>query len=476
METTSVHYEPDAISLSRHAGFPIPISQRKLLLAGVDLALLNGILLLGLQYNSDTALSPINIMLRPVWYVTLTTLWLIIASAGNNYSLKQAAQVSTSVFGVIKALFITGIIYAFLPLLSPPLPVNRSHILLFAGLTAGLLSLWRVIYATVLVQPNFQRRALIVGAGWAGCTIAQVIKDHDPDYKIIGYIDDDEAKQGQVIEGARVLGKRTDLNMLVKAYRVSDIVMAITHDMHEDVMREVLKCYEQAVRIVCMPVLFEQTTGRIPVKHIGERWLISLPIDRESVGLYPVIKRVIDVVIASFGLLILAPFFPFIALTILLDSPGSIFYRPERIGRGGKPFRLWKFRTMVPNADCIGDPTFTKKKDKRITRIGRILRATHIDELLQFINILKGEMSVVGPRPERYVPELEEKIPFYRIRYGAKPGAAGWALVKQGYAEGADDTLIKLEYDLYYIKHLSLSLDILIIVKTAVRMLTLRGR
>jgi lipopolysaccharide/colanic/teichoic acid biosynthesis glycosyltransferase len=225
-----------------------------------------------------------------------------------------------------------------------------------------------------------------------------------------------------------------------------------------------------------MPELYGQITGRIPVEHIGDRWLVSLPLDRDSRGFYPLAKRAMDIAIAGIGVLVLAPVFPFLALALYLDSPGPVFYRPERLGRGGKLFRVWKFRTMVPDADRIGDPTFTKKDDDRITRVGRILRATHVDEFPQFINILKGEMSAVGPRPERHLAEFEETIPFYRARYAVKPGMAGWGLVKQGYAEGAEDTLIKLQYDLYYIKHRSLSLDILILAKTAIDMVTFGGR
>ena len=464
------------VTLPRLPWIPLRMSQRRLLLAGVDLVLLNGALLLGLHLNLDMSLSFTTIMLRPLWFATLTILWLIIASASDNYDVKQAAQASTSAFGVVKALLITGVIYIFLPLLSPPLLTTRSPILFVGGLAAGLLALWRITYATVLVQPNFQRRALIVGAGWAGRTIAQAIKEHDPGYEIIGYVDDDEAKQGEAIESIPVLGKWTDLTTLAQTHGVSDIVLAITHHMHTDLVQAVLKCFEQGVHIVPMPELFEQITGRIPVEHIGERWLVSLPIDRDPRGLYLIVKRAMDIAIASIGLLVLAPFFPFLALAIKLDSPGPIFYGPERLGRGGKPFRPWKLRTMMPNADCIGDPTFTKKNDDRITRVGRILRATHVDELPQFINVLKGEMSAVGPRPERYVPELEETIPFYRVRYAVKPGMAGWALVKQGYAGGIEETLIKLQYDLYYIKHQSLTLDILILAKTATDMLTLRGR
>jgi lipopolysaccharide/colanic/teichoic acid biosynthesis glycosyltransferase len=246
--------------------------------------------------------------------------------------------------------------------------------------------------------------------------------------------------------------------------------------MHGEVLRAVLECYERGARILPMPALYEQVTGRVPVEHIGDRWLVALPLDRDTRTLYRPIKRAIDVAVSVVGLLLLAPLFPFLALAIKLESPGPVFYRPERLGRGGRPFRLWKLRTMVANADRVGDPTFTGKQDSRVTRIGWLLRAAHVDELPQFLNILKGDMSLVGPRPERYVKELEEQIPFYRMRLAVKPGTAGWALVKQGYAEGKAGTLVKLQYDLFYIKRQSFYLDMVILIRTAITMLFRRGQ
>ena len=463
-------------ALARVFWFRLRVSHRRLLLAGVDLVLLNGALLLGLHLNRDMPLSLTTFALRPQWFVTLTLLWLLIASANDSYDLKRAARPADSAFGVVKALLLTGAIYTFLPLISPALLKRRWPILLVGALAAGLLALWRIAYAMLNRQPGFRRRVVIVGAGWAGRTIAKAIKEYEPGYEIVGYVDDDEAKQGQIIEDARVLGGWTDLISLVQSQSVSDIILAITHDMHADLVRAVLSCFEQGVSVGSMPELFEQITGRIPVEHIGDRWLVSLPIDRDPRGLYVLVKRAMDIAIASIGLLAFSLFLPFLALAIKLDSPGPVFYRPERLCQGGNPFRPWKLRTMVSSADRSGDPVFTKKNDDRITRVGRILRAAHVDEFPQFLNILKGEMSAVGPRPERYVPGLEERIPFYRTRYAVKPGMAGWALVKQGYAEGTEETLVKLQYDLYYIKHQSLFLDVVILTKTAIDMLTLRGR
>jgi len=456
--------------------FPLHISQRKALLIGVDLVLLNTALLLALRLNLNMPASYTTIALHPEWFASLTLLWLTIASANDNYEVKQAAQVFSSIFGIIKTLLITGVIYTLLPLVSPPLPTERPLILPVETLAAGLLGLWRTFYATVLVRPNFQRRVLIAGDGWAGRIIAQTIKKYDPSYEIIGYVNGDASGQELDIKGASVSDKWVDLATYAHDHNVSDIVLTNPHDMQSGQLQAFLTCFEQGVRIVPMPELFEEITGRIPVEHIDNSWLGFLPIDWDSRRLYLIVKRAMDIVIAGIGLLLLAPSFPFLALAIKLDSSGPIFYRPKRLGRGGKPFRLWKFRTMVSNADRIGDRTFTKRHDQRITLVGRFLRTTHIDELPQFINVLAGDMSLVGPRPERHVPELEDSIPYYRTRYAVKPGATGWALVKQGYAEGLEGTLIKLQYDLYYIKHQSLSFDVLILWKSVIHMLTMRGR
>jgi exopolysaccharide biosynthesis polyprenyl glycosylphosphotransferase len=463
-------------AVQRRTRFPLQISQRKILLICVDLALLNISLLLGLYFSEGLPFSIMTVATQPLWFVTLSIIWLIIASANDNYEVIQAAKLSSSVLGIVKTLVTTGLLYVFIQLLSPQLGAGWSTFLIVGTLSSTLIILWRIAYALILVQPNFQRRALIVGSGRASTTIYKVIEDHDVGYEIVGFVTDDPPDQDLEIKGDTVIGEWSNLTAFVYEHEVSDLILAVSGEMHPDQLQAVLKCFEQGVRIVPMPEVFEEITGRIPVDYISERWLLSLPIDWDSRRLYLLVKRVMDVVLAGGGLIGLAIFFPIMVLIIKLDSPGPVFYRPERLGRGGKSFRLWKFRTMVPNADQIGNPTFTAQNDNRITRVGRILRTAHIDELPQLINVVAGDMSLVGPRPERLVPELEESIPYYRTRYAVKPGATGWALVNQGYAEGVEDTLVKLQYDLYYIKHLSLSLDILIIFKSVIHMLTMRGR
>jgi len=464
---------------NKYPGFQAPFSERRVLLVLGDgvmmvLALFGAFLF---WYQTATAGLDITTLIsdRWYWFPILLSSWWVLAWPNDLYDIPSSFDKMTTAMRVAVVGLINLVLYLAVFFLIPN-QLPRAFFLYFLAIVWSAITLWRIVYAIVLVQPSFQRRALIVGAGRAGRTIARAIKEYDPGCEIIGYIADDAPKQEGAIKPVSGLCKWNNLTTFIQEYGISDIVLAEPRDISPDRLQLVLKCFEQGVRIVQMPELFEEITGRIPIEHIDQHWLASLPIDWDSRGLYLIIKRALDIIIAGLGLLILAPFFLILALAIKLDSPGPIFYRPERLGRGRKRFRPWKFRTMVPNADWIGDPTFTAKNDQRITRVGRILRPPHIDELPQLINILKGEMSLVGPRPERYVPELEERIPYFRTRNAVKPGATGWSIVKQGYAENLEDSLIKLQYDLYYIKHQSLSLDLLILGKTIKNMLTLKGQ
>jgi exopolysaccharide biosynthesis polyprenyl glycosylphosphotransferase len=265
----------------------------------------------------------------------------------------------------------------------------------------------------------------------------------------------------------------------VRANGVAEVILAITHDVDGELLQTLVDCQEQGVAITPMTTLYEELTGRVPVEHIGENWYIALPLNHAATGgFYPLLKRGMDIAVATGGLLLFAVLLPFIVLALYLDSPGPIFYTQERVGKGGRIYRVLKLRTMVPQAERDGQAVWARENDPRVTRLGRVLRWMHLDELPQFVNILKGEMSIVGPRPERpeFVAELEKQIPFYRARHAVKPGMAGWALINYGYASSLEDALVRLQYDLYYIKHQSIWLDLFTLIRTVWSMLTLKGR
>jgi exopolysaccharide biosynthesis polyprenyl glycosylphosphotransferase len=338
---------------------------------------------------------------------------------------------------------------------------------------------WRTFYALVLTGSNFRRRVLVVGAGWAGRTITRAIhSDLESGYEIIGFIDDDPAKQGSSLLGLPVLGTSEDLVRVALENGVDELVLAITYEMEAHMFGAIMDCYAQGVTLVPMPLLFETATGRVPVEHVGSQWYVSLPTyPATTARLSDLLQRLGDLLFSLVGLICLAPFLPLIALILHMDSPGPVFYSQVRIGRNGRRFPLFKFRSMIPNAEPEGHAVWASKDDSRVTRFGRFMRRTRLDELPQLWNVLKGEMSVVGPRPERpeFLVELEQEIPFYDVRHLVRPGLTGWAQINYRYGNTIEDALIKLQYDLYYIKHRSPWLNLAILWRTVGVVLRFQG-
>jgi len=468
----------------RQPKIPLQISERRALLVFMDLLLVNTATLIALWLwtlrDPSLTLSRGFVLYQAHWFLFLTALWLLLASVNDFYEPKTAASFVASALTLLRITAFMLLVYFLIYFFSPRNSLPRVFILFYAVLSFILLGLWRSGYALLFSRVPFQRRAVIVGAGASGQTIVQTIRENlGPDYQLVGYIDDDPGKQGQVVEGLPVIGTHRDLASLVKTKEVSEVILAITHNMHHELFRALMDCQEQGVQITPMPLMYEEITGKVPVEYIGDNWPVALPLDHPSTGsFFPLFKRAVDLSISAIGLTVFVILLPLVALALYIDSPGAIFYVQERVGKGRKIFRLIKFRSMTPNAEKEGGAVWAKKRDPRITRVGRILRLTRLDELPQFINVLKGEMSVVGPRPERpeFVAELEERIPFYRVRHSVKPGMAGWGLVKYGYADSIEDALEKVQYDLYYIKHQSIYLDLLILAKTVGAMISFKGR
>jgi lipopolysaccharide/colanic/teichoic acid biosynthesis glycosyltransferase len=228
-----------------------------------------------------------------------------------------------------------------------------------------------------------------------------------------------------------------------------------------------------------MPVAYEELLHRIPVPYLEAEWILRSFVDKaRSETFTEMLKRGLDLLGGLVGIILFMVLYPFVALAILLESGTPIFYKQKRMGRGGQCYNIYKFRTMRQDAEADGQPQWAEENDRRATRVGLFLRKTHIDEVPQFFNVLRGEMSLVGPRAER--PELVEffqkHVPFYRARLLVRPGMTGWAQVNQQYASTVDETIEKLEYDLYYITHRSLLMDLRIIFLTPSLILSFRGR
>jgi len=457
---------------------PLRISERRLLLILLDLFALNGALLISLSFRKEYQLSWELLWQNPQWFLLLSVLWIFIAFAFDAYDLRIAGKFLTTFKAVLKAGLITSAIYLLIPYIPPALPTSRFLLFLFLILILGFLLAGRLFYLRILSHPFFNRQSIIIGTGVRAHTIAQAISEHtNGQFHVVGFVQElgTEKLNNPV---SQVLGNSQDLINLIKKYQINTVILAGEQNANGEMLQILTDALELGIEIIPMPILYEELTGRVPVEHIGDSWQVAMPIDHPLTKPFNrFVKRVSDIFLASFGCLCLAPFFPFIALAIYLESPGPIFYAQERVGLGGKRFRAYKFRSMIPDAEK-DRPVWAKKDDPRVTRIGRLLRKTHVDEFPQFWNILKGEMSAVGPRPERpeFVEELAKEIPFYRVRHAVKPGMAGWGLVKQGYGASKEDALVKLQYDLYYIKHQSLWFDLIILLKTIIDTITFRGR
>ncbi|HTP02741.1 MAG TPA: sugar transferase [Anaerolineales bacterium] len=415
----------------------------------------------------------------PLWFYLLPLGWLLLMV--ELYDAHTAVSVQKTLRGISRAAFIGIVVYALVFIFNQdPSSLPRIAVGAFIILASVFTVVTRLSYIRLYTTSGLQRRVLIVGAGKAGMTLAKVYCDASPPpFSLIGFIDDDFQKIDKMYAGYPVIGASKDLLAIVDQYRVSDLVVAITGDMQGSTFQTILDVQERGVEVSRMPILYEEITQRVPVHHLESDWLIRSFVDQLKVSVfYDLVKRLLDFVGGLLGLIVFAISFPFIALATAVDSGLPILYSQDRLGRGGQAFKIYKYRTMYQNAEADGMPQQAAENDERVTRVGSFLRVTHLDELPQFWNVLRGDMSLVGPRAERdqLIAEYQKQIPFYRARLLVKPGLTGWAQINYGYVATVTETAIKLEYDLYYIKHRSLMLDVTIVLRTIGTVLSRKGR
>ena len=415
---------------------------------------------------------------RASWVALLPLVW--VGLLVNLYDLWRAASWRETLRGVLLAAGVGLVLYTFVYFIpDEPTSLPRRGPLYFLLLATLFTMAWRRLYIRILTAPSFMRRVLVVGAGEGAQALLQVINQHNPaPFQVVGLIDDDPKKHGQEIEGIRVLGSSEALLSLLNREAVSDIIVAIQGPMRSEMLQTLLDAQEDGLEIVRMPVAHEELSGRVPIQHLEADWLLRDFVDEIRVSSsYLVAKRLIDLVGAIIGLVIFGAILPWIAIALLIESGRPVMFRQSRLGKGGREFRVLKVRTMQQDAESDGVAHWAQAQDPRATFFGRLLRRTHVDEAPQFWNVFKGEMSLVGPRPERpeLVGELETQIPFYRARLLVKPGITGWAQVNYGKGASVEGSGEKLEFDLYYIKHRSLLLDLWIILRTFGRVAGFQG-
>ncbi|MDR7545121.1 MAG: sugar transferase [Armatimonadota bacterium] len=448
----------------------LQVSERKVLLALGDLAMLSLGLFFVLAVRLQAAFETTPAVRRATWFVLLAAAWAVAGTLAEVYDLRRAAKLGVGPLRAAAAVLAADAIYLAIPYVTPYLHASRLTIVLFALATGGLVALWRVLYAAVLVQPSFRHPVLILGAGPPGREILAAMRSYgSTEYLPVGFVDDDPALVGKEVDGLEVLGHHRELHRVLERTGASEVVVAIPAGAPStgQLFQALVDSHERGIAVTPMHRLFEALTGQVPVEHAGRNLAVVLPLDRPPPVLFDSFKRVTDVLMATAGLLLTLVVTPLAAVGLWLEDRGPVFYRQRRVGQAGRQFEILKFRTMVEHAEING-PQWAAVGDPRVTWTGRILRRLHLDELPQAWNILKGDMSVIGPRPERpeFVEALQAAIPFYRTRLSVRPGVTGWAQVNFEYGDSIEDALIKLRYDLYYIKHRSLLLELTILVRT----------
>lgn len=361
--------------------------------------------------------------------------------------------------------------YLLAPFRLPRIAYTLSFLISFPAIC-----LVRVADYHLMRDARRQRRVLLLGSSRPAQIIAETVNGSNRKYEIVGCLDGPSGRIGQAVNGVTILGSMGDLAHISKVVKPDIMVVTMTEQRGSLPVSTVLECKFQGIEVEDWPTFYEKLTGKILLTDLRPSWLVFSDGFRKS-PLTLALKRGTDICFASVGLLFSLALFPLITVLVWLDSRGPILFRQERVGQNGRVFSLLKFRSMEANAEQQSGPTWAEERDRRVTRVGRLLRRARLDEIPQLWNVFRGEMSLVGPRPERpaFVAQLQERIPFYAHRLSVKPGITGWAQVKYRYGATVEDAMEKLQYDLYYIKNLSIFLDLLILLHTLQVVLLMKG-
>lgn len=390
------------------------------------------------------------------------------------YDLSRTSIASETAVRIVQSFGVGCILLAFLYYSFPFLVISTKIFWVGYLIICLVLTGWRMLYYSVLEKRLFAKPILLLGTGKIAVEIAQEIEEkQDSGYRVAGFIGDSPPVYNP--RNAPLISRETPLKDCCDRYHAERVVVALDDRRGSMPIHQLLTCKIRGIEIDDGITFYEAITGKILVTNVNPAWLVFSEGFRSSRLSY-LIKRVLDTTISFFGLCLSLPVTALTALLIKLESPGPIFYTQERVGERGETFKVIKFRSMREDAEKNG-AVWAMKNDNRVTRIGGIIRKIRIDEIPQMWNVLKGEMSFVGPRPERpiFVEKLTKSIPYYSLRHSVKPGITGWAQVCYPYGASEEDALRKLEYDLYYIKNQSIFIDLLVIFRTTKTVLFQKG-
>ena len=448
------------------------VSTRSLTVFGAELLLIFGSVALAATVQGTPDVS------ANFWKIGLVTLVCQLCLYYNDfYDLTLVHSRRELIVRLLQAVGAASIVLAALYVLVPSLMIGDgifvSALFVFV---VGILG-WRLLFNQLTGSLRMQERILVVGTGeTARKVVRQILTQREFAYRVIGFIDDDPSRIGERIVNPGIVGTPADIPTLIATHQIDRIIVGLADRRGKLPVEALLRAKMAGVRVEDATTTYERVTGKILIDDLRPSWLIFSEGFRVS---RPVrwIKRSIDLIFSLVLALLSFPFMVLTAIAVALESGRPVLYCQERVGENGKTFTLCKFRSMGLDAEKGGTPMWATAGDTRVTRVGRIIRATRLDELPQLWNVLKGDMSFVGPRPERpyFVAELARDIPFYQQRHAVKPGLTGWAQVKYRYGSSLEDAMEKLRYDLYYIKHLSIFFDLTIVFDTVKVVLFRKG-
>ncbi|MGD0283269.1 MAG: TIGR03013 family XrtA/PEP-CTERM system glycosyltransferase, partial [Dissulfurispiraceae bacterium] len=377
-----------------------------------------------------------------------------------------------TLLGVTASFFLLSITYY----IYPGVMLGRGILLISLAIFTLIQFGWHVVFYLVgCNHPRFSRQVLVLGTGPLACQVGEFCSSHNRNFTLAGFaqcncnsaIENEKRDENVVVPRDLIVGNADDLMAATLQAQADLIVVALSERRGVFPLRDVLRCKMNGIEVMDAPSFYELVNGKLMLEQITPSWIIFSSGFHRTI-FFNLSKRYIDIILSTIGLLLTAPLFPIIALVIKLDSPGPVFFRQTRVGNREKLFKLYKFRTMRQDAEEQTGAIWAMKNDPRITRLGNFFRKSRIDEIPQLYNVLKGDMSFVGPRPERpeFVEKLKQIIPYYSKRHFIKPGLTGWAQVKYPYGASVEDAIEKLRYDLYYIKNIGHFLDTLIFFET----------
>jgi len=378
---------------------------------------------------------------------------------------------------LVKATLLATVILFSIFYMAPGLMTWRGILLINTIAVPPVILLWRTVVSRVKTAELPGKRVLVIGSGELAKKIGgHIYSNSEYGMKLVGFIDDDPTRLGVSIVNPGVVGGYGDITRLAQAENIDTIIIALPDRRAKLPMSALLDCKLKGITVEEGETFNERMTGQIPLDHLKPSWMVFSD-GFKSLRSRKIIKRTFDLTLSVVSLVLLSPLMLVAALLIKIESPGPVIFSQTRVGEHGREFSIYKFRSMRKDAEAASGPVWANERDSRVTRVGRIIRRTKIDELPQVINVLKGDMSFVGPRPERlfFVKKLKEAIPYYEMRTVVKPGITGWAQIKYPYGATVRDAMEKLQYDIYYIKNMSPLLDVMIIFWTVKLVLTGKG-